>query len=129
MIRVACFAAVVLAFSPRPASACSCAMRSVPAAFQEADFVFTGVASVTALGPGAQRARFTIDEVFRGPRLKAVAIDARGIGGSCAYAFQHRVRYVVFAQRTRDGWSAFYCDPTSPVAEAGEALRFARRPH
>jgi len=129
MIRLACLAAVFLAASSRPASACSCAMRPVAAAFQDADLVFTGLASVTPLGPGAQRARFRIDEVFRGPVLRVVAIDARGIGGSCAYAFQHQVRYVVFARRTRDGWRAFYCDPTSPVAEAGEALRFARRPH
>jgi hypothetical protein len=101
-------------------------MQPVPAAFHDSDLVFTGVASVTALGPGAQRARFAIDEVFRGPVMRAVVIDARGIGGSCAYAFQHRVRYFVFARRTREGWRAFYCDPTSPLAEAGEALRFAR---
>lgn len=127
LIRLACLAALLVAASARLAFACSCAMRPVAAAFQDTDLVFTGQASVASLGPGAQRVRFRIDEVFRGPRLRAVTIDARGIGGSCAYAFQHRVGYVVFARRTREGWRAFYCDPTAPLEQAGEALRFARR--
>jgi hypothetical protein len=127
MIRFACLAAFLMVFSPRPASACSCAMRPMPAAFEDADLIFTGLASVTPLGPGAQRVQFRVDEVFRGPRLRGVVIDAHGIGGSCAYAFQHRVRYFVFARRTFNGWRAFYCDPTSPLDQAGEAIRFARR--
>jgi hypothetical protein len=89
--------------------------------------VFTGRAEVTPLGPGAQRARFRIEESFRGPG-GVVTIVARGIGGSCAYAFEHGTRYLVFARRERDGtWRALFCDPTAPLNQAREALDYARR--
>lgn len=110
----------------RPASACSCAMRAVCAAFWEADRVFIGRAEVTPLGPGAQLTRFRVEESFRGP-AGVIEIVARGIGGSCAYAFVHGTRYLVFARRAADGtWSSFFCDPIAPLDQAGESLRFAR---
>lgn len=102
-------------------------MRPVCAAFWEADLVFIGRAEVTPLGPGAQRARFGVEEAFRGPTGRVVEIVARGIGGSCAYAFVHGTRYLVFAHRAPDGtWSSFFCDPTAPLDQAGEGLAFAR---
>ena len=102
-------------------------MRPACATFWEADLVFTGRAEVTPLGPGAQRARFGVEEAFRGPAGRVVEIVARGIGGSCAYAFVHGTRYLVFARRAPDGtWSSFYCDPTAPLEQAGDALAFAR---
>lgn len=125
--RLAMLCCVAVAASVRPASACSCAMRPVCAAFWEADRVFTGRAEVTALGPGAQLARFRVEESFRGPASAVVEIVARGIGGSCAYAFVHGTRYLVYARRAPDGgWSSFYCDPTTPLDQAGEGLAFAR---
>ena len=102
-------------------------MRPACAAFWEADLVFIGRAEVTPLGPGAQRARFGVEEAFRGPTGSVVEIVARGIGGSCAYAFVHGTRYLVFARRAPDGtWSSFYCDPTTPLDQAGEGVAFAR---
>jgi hypothetical protein len=103
-------------------------MRTVAVAFSEADRVFTGRAEVTPLGPGAQRTRLRVEESFRGPAGGVVEIVARGIGGSCAYAFVHGTRYLVFARRAPDGTlRAFFCDPTAPVDQAGEALAFLRR--
>jgi Carboxypeptidase regulatory-like domain len=126
IIRVAMLCVLAVAVSGRPASACSCAMRPACAAFWEADRVFIGRAEVTSLGPGAQRARFQVEEAFRGPR-GSVEIVARGIGGSCAYAFVHGARYLVYARRAPDGtWSSFFCDPTAPLDQAGEDLAFAR---
>ncbi|HYN09440.1 MAG TPA: hypothetical protein VES67_18800 [Vicinamibacterales bacterium] len=78
-------------------------MRPVCGAFWEADLVFTGRADVTPLGPGAQRARFRVEESFRGPQRGIVEIVARGIGGSCAYAFVDGTRYLVYARRAPDG--------------------------
>jgi hypothetical protein len=69
-----------------------------------------------------------VEESFRGPAGGVVEIVARGIGGSCAYAFVHGTRYLVFARRVPDGTlRAFFCDPTAPVDQAGEALAFLRR--
>jgi len=127
IIRVAMLCVLAVVVSGRPASACSCAMRAACASFWEADLVFIGRAEVTPLGPGAQRARFGVEELFRGPTGGVVEIVARGIGGSCAYAFVHGTRYLVFARRAPDGtWSSFYCDPTTPLNQAGEGLAFAR---
>ena len=127
IIRVAILFSVALAFFVRSACACTCAMRPVSVAFWEADRVFTGRAEVTPLGPGAQRTRFRVEESFRGPG-GVVEIVSRGIGGSCAYAFVHGTRYLVYARRAPDGtWRAFFCDPTAPIDQAGDGLAFARR--
>jgi hypothetical protein len=94
--------------------------------FWQADAVFIGRAEVTSLGPGAQRAQFVVEESFRGPAT-GVEIVGRGIGGSCDYGFVDGTRYIVFARRQPDGlWKAFLCSSTAPVAQAGEAIRFAR---
>jgi len=125
-IRLIVFCALALTAFARLASACSCAERPVCASFWEADRVFTGRAEVTSLGPGAQRVRFRVEEAFRGSG-GTVEIVSRGIGGSCAYAFVHGTRYLVFARRGPDGtWSAFFCDPTKPLDQAGRELAFAR---
>jgi Carboxypeptidase regulatory-like domain len=127
VIRIAILCGVAVAAFARPASACTCAQRPVCAAFWEADLVFVGRADVTPLGPGAQRARFRVEESFRGPELGVVEIVARGIGGSCAYAFVHDTRYLVYARRAADGTlSSFFCDPTAPLDRADEGLAFAR---
>jgi len=126
LIRAAMLCVLAVVVWARPASACSCAMRPVCAAFWDADRVFIGRADVTPLGPGAQRARFRVEEAFRGPG-GVVDIVARGIGGSCAYAFVHGTRYLVYAHRAPDGtWSSFFCDPIVPLEQAGDALAFAR---
>jgi hypothetical protein len=126
--RTAIICLVTLVSLARPASACTCAMRTVAVAFSEADRVFTGRAEVTPLGPGAQRTRFRVEESFRGSAGGIVEIVARGIGGSCAYAFVDGTRYLVFARRAPDGTlRAFFCDPIAPVDQAGEALAFLRR--
>jgi hypothetical protein len=102
-------------------------MRPVCAAFWEADLVFTGQADVISLGPGAQRARFRIEEALRGSPGRVVEIVQRGIGGSCAYAFVHGTRYLVFARRASDGtWASFFCDPVAPLDRTAESLAFAR---
>lgn len=127
IIRLALLCCVAVAVSARPASACSCAMRPVCAAFWEADRVFTGRADVTALGPGAQRTRLRVEESFRGPASGVIEIVSRGIGGSCAYAFVDGTRYLVYARRAPDGtWNSVFCDPTTPLDQAGEGLAFAR---
>ena len=127
LIRIAIFCGVAVAASARPAFACSCAQRPVSVTFWEADRVFTGRAEVTPLGPGSQRARFRVEETFRGPAGGVVEIVARGIGGSCDYAFVNGTRYLVFARRARDGaWSAIFCDPTAPLNQAADALAYAR---
>jgi hypothetical protein len=127
-VRAAILSAMTIVAFPGPALACTCAMRPATVAFHEVDLVFTGRAEVTRLGPGAQRARFRVEEHFRGPAARVVEIVARGIGGSCAYAFLEGTRYLVFARRARDGtWSAFFCDPSAPVDQAGEDLTYVRR--
>jgi hypothetical protein len=127
ILRVAILCAAALIVDLRPAFACTCALRPVSTAFREADRVFTGRAEVTPLGRGAQRTRFRIDESFRGPG-GVVDILATGIGGSCAYAFEHGTRYLVYARRAHDGtWRAFFCDPTAPLDQAREGLDYARR--
>jgi hypothetical protein len=126
LIRIAMFCFVAVAVSARPGSACSCAVLPVCATFWEADRVFIGRAEVTPLGPGAQRTRFEVEESFRGP-AGVVEIIGRGIGGSCAYGFVDGTRYLVFARRAADGtWSSFLCGSTAPLAQAGEAITFAR---
>ena len=78
-VAMLCGLAVVV--PARPASACSCDMRAVCAAFWEADRVFIGRAEVTPLGRGAQLTRFRVEESFRGP-AGVIEIVARGIGGA-----------------------------------------------
>jgi hypothetical protein len=127
LIRLSIFCGLAVAAFARPAEACSCAMRPASVAFREADLVFVGRAQVIPLGRGAQAARFRVEESFRGPSRRVVAIVARGIGGSCAYAFTHGTRYIVFARLRPDGtYASFFCDPTAPLEEAGETLTFAR---
>ena len=126
IIRLAMLCCVAFAACEGTADACSCALRPVCAAFWDADRVFTGLAEVTASGKAWQTTRFRVEESFRGS-AGVVEIVARGIGGSCAYAFVHGTRYLVFARRAPDGtWSALYCDPTAPLDQAGEGLAFAR---
>jgi hypothetical protein len=126
-MRLSILCGVAVIVFARPADACTCAMRPVSVAFWEAELVFVGRAQVIELGRGAQRARFRVEETFRGRSRAVVDIVARGIGGSCAYAFEHGTRYLVFARRGPDGaYTAFYCDPIAPVDQAGEAIRFAR---
>jgi hypothetical protein len=122
------FLAMVAMAAAQPVEACSCAQRPVCAAFWDADVVFVGRADVTPLGPGAQRARFRVEEAFRGTRASdVVEIVGRGFGGSCAYAFNHGVRYLVFARRAPNGTlSSFFCDPNAPVDERAAELAFAR---
>ncbi len=127
LVRIAILCSLAVITCARPASACSCALRPLCTTFWEADLVFIGQADVTPLGPGAQRARFEVEESFRGPADRAVEIAGRGIGGSCDYGFVHGTRYIVFARRAPDGsWSASLCSSTAPVAQAGEAITFAR---
>ena len=126
IIRLALLCWLAFAASEGIASACSCAMRPVCASFWEVDRVFTGRAEVTASGKGWQTTRFRVEESFRGP-AGTVEIVSRGIGGSCAYAFVHGTRYLVYTRRAPDGtWSAMYCDPTAPVDQAAEGFAFAR---
>ena len=127
VIRLSIFCGLAVAALAQPAEACSCAMRPASVAFWEADLVFVGRAQVTPLGRGAQRARFRVEELFRGPSRRVVEIVARGIGGSCAFAFTHGTRYLVFARLRPDGsYASFFCDPTAPLDQAGETLVFAR---
>ena len=92
-------------------------------AFREADLVFVGQAHVTPLGRGAQRARFRVEELFRGPSRRVVDIVARGIGGSCDFAFTHGIRYIVFARLRPDGtYASFFCDPSAPLDQVRETL-------
>jgi hypothetical protein len=126
LLRIVLLGLVGILSSVRPAAACSCAVLPLCNTFWAADAVFIGRAEVTSLGPGAQRARFDVEESFRGPAT-GVEIVGRGIGGSCDYGFVDDTRYIVFARREPDGsWKAFLCSSTTPVAEAGEAIRFAR---
>ena len=104
-------------------------VQSFPSAptYWQADAVFIARAEVTPLGPGAQRARFEVEEAFRGPAGGVIEIVGRGIGGSCAYGFVQGTRYLVFARRAPDGtWSSSLCSSTAPLTEAGEAITFAR---
>jgi hypothetical protein len=127
IIRIAILCGVAVAAFARPASACTCAQRPVCAAFWEADLVFVGRADVTPLEAEAQRTRFRVEESFRGPDVGVVEIVGRGIGASCAYAFVHGTRYLVYARRAADGtWSSVFCDPTASLDRADEALAFAR---
>jgi hypothetical protein len=128
IIRVTTLSGLTLAAYAAPAFACSCATRPVCGAFWEADLVFTGRAEVTPLGPGAQRARFRVQESFHGGTPGGyVEIVGRGIGGSCAYAFIDGTRYLVYAHRASDGtWRSSFCDPTAPLEQAGESLAFVR---
>ena len=127
LVRLAILCSLAVVTCARPAWACSCALLPLCTTFWEADLVFIGQADVTALGPGAQRARFEVEESFRGPADRAVEIVGRGIGGSCDYGFVHGTRYIVFARRAPDGsWKASLCGSTVPVAQAGEAITFAR---
>ena len=126
LIRIAMLCFITLVASARPVSACSCAALPVCATFWEADRVFIGRAEVTPLGPGAERTRFEVEESFRGP-AGVVEIIGRGIGGSCNYGFVDGTQYVVFARRGADGtWSSSLCGSTAPLAQAGEAITFAR---
>ena len=127
IFRLALLSVLAIAASVRPATACSCAVFPLCTTFWQADAVFIARAEVTPLGPGAQRARFEVEESFRGPTGGVIEIVGRGIGGSCAYGFVQGTRYLVFARRAPDGtWSSFLCSSTAPLTEAGEAITFAR---
>lgn len=125
-VRLGVLCWLAIAIPAQPASACSCALQPVCAAFWDADRVFTGRAAVTSLGPGAQRTRFRIEQSFRGA-AGAIEIESRGIGGSCAYAFVDGTRYLVFARQSDDGsLKAFTCGRTTALDQASEELAFAQ---
>lgn len=125
-VRLAFLCVLTFLAPVQTASACSCALQPVCAAFWDAERVFTGRAEVTSLGPGAQRTRFRIGQSFRGAG-GAIAIESRGIGGSCDYAFVDGTRYLVFARQSNDGtWKAFTCGRTTALDQASEDLAFAQ---
>ena len=127
LTRLSILGGLAITAFAQPAEACTCAMRPASVAFREADLVFIGQAHVIPLGRGAQRARFRVEELFRGPSRRAVDIVARGIGGSCDFAFSHGIRYIVFARLRPDGtYTSFFCDPSAPLDQAGGTLVFAR---
>lgn len=127
ILRLALLSVLAITVTARPAAACSCAVLPLCTTYWQADAVFIARAEVTPLGPGAQRARFEVEESFRGPADGVIEIVGRGIGGSCAYGFVQGRRYLVFARHAPDGtWSSFLCSSTAPLTEAGEAITFAR---
>lgn len=108
----------------RTATACSCAMPPACSAFYNADAVFIGQAEVVKTGARSQRARFRVEESFRGAASKGGTIEivGKGIGGSCAYEFVDGSRYLVYATKQPDGtWGAFLCGRTMVVDTKAEA--------
>lgn len=130
LVRTLVLCGLALLMWPGPASACSCAIAPACTAFYAADAVFIGQAEVEKTGPGSQRARFRIDESFRGPASKGglIEIVAKGIGGSCDFEFVDGVRYLVYARKRPDGgWGAFLCGRTVVLdSNADEDLALAR---
>ena len=124
LIRLTLLCGAGLLALARPAQGCSCAMPPACSAFYHADAVFIGQAEVVKTGAGSQRARFRIEESFRGTASKGRVIEivGKGIGGSCAYEFVDGSRYLVYATKQPDGtWGAILCGRTMVLDTKSEA--------
>lgn len=112
MRRYALLAVVVLLFAtaPQAALACSCAQFTKAQHGENAEVVFTGVATGIrwiyglrqACSPSSADAVsivFTVETVYKGEVPKDATVSTVAGGASCGYTFEAGKRYTVFASR------------------------------
>lgn len=114
---------------PDAAHSCSCAKSAPCETLWTSDLVFIGrPLTVLQSAPGAQEARFVVDEWLRGQRVGSeLTIFSYGVGGSCDYGFAEGTRYLVYATKRPEGtWRAFLCSGTAPLERATADLKYIR---
>lgn len=120
-------AATVLVVLPSgPASACSCVGGDARDFVDWADLVVAGTVadrdvSGGFLGRGGDTATYTVevDRVYEGDATQTMEISSSAGGASCGLEYvEEGGRYVVFADRRRDGehWASL-CGGTAPASD------------
>lgn len=106
--------ALLMAFGPQPALACSCAQSTNAQHGERAAVVFTGTAiartgtfplSLTCARSSAEPVvvSFDVDTVFKGTVTKTATVATVLSGASCGYEFTVGKRYTVFASAGVEG--------------------------
>lgn len=141
--------ALLLGFSfvavvARPAHACSCAGGSdASVAYDGADAVFAGEMVRGGLedpdpadGTMMGGVEFRVIDAWKGVSEESVVLYGQEmvyygeieegemvVGSSCAYIFEKGGRYLVYADRYKDGFRTGTCDGTTKLEDAGKDLR------
>jgi hypothetical protein len=135
----AALAVALIAGTPDPARACSCAGSTLGwepgIAYWRADAVFLGTATAVREVDrdenewGSRVVTFQIEEAYRGVSPGAVEVRTGRGGGDCGYNFEVGSRYLVYASANSKTGSlnANICLPPKPAAEASRDVDYARR--
>jgi hypothetical protein len=114
ILAVPLLAAVVVAVSPNPSFACSCARGEPKEDAAQADVVFAGELSQLRKGPHGrgQIAIFAVDRAYKG--RVPTHISLRTGSATCRYPFEEARDYTVFAFRSQDDTlHTHICTPTT----------------
>lgn len=143
MRRYALLVTVVLVFAtaPQAALACSCAPFTKAQHGENAEVVFTGVATSIrwiyglrqACSPSSADAVsivFTVETVYKGEAPKNATVSTVAGGASCGYTFETGRRYTVFASRQDGRLETNLCrgNVEGPIAPAEYGLAPGRPP-
>lgn len=140
-LPVVFLAAVALLLPAAPAAACSCAtVAHACLTYPESDAVFLGrvveVGRVLRLNLASgseelfeleRRARFALEERFRGVEGAEVLVSTGFGGGDCGYGFEVGGSFLVYAHRARDGGLVTsICSRTARAGDAAADLAYLR---
>ncbi len=98
----------------RPASACTCAVRSVPEQFEAASAVFGGqVRSIKPAADGRLAVGLDVSVLYKGDTGRRIAVRTAQESGGCGFPFAPEQRYVVFAAGGPGAFTTGLCDGTT----------------
>ena len=89
-------------FGSGSVSACSCNGRDTPCVeYKEADLLFVGTVSKITIVKDADgsldyKAKFSIEEAFKGTKLTHISVQTSTQGTACGYDFEEGERYLVY---------------------------------
>jgi hypothetical protein len=135
LAQLSVLTALLLAFAPAPADACSCGRIDVPCErFWKAAAVFIGRVESIVRAPSpkpifADRiVTFSVVEAFRGITASQAVVRTPSGGGSCGYPFKQGHEYFVDAEILEGGvLRTGICSRTAPVSDAAIDIAFARQ--
>lgn len=120
-IALFAFGAAALVHPAQSAYACSCMMPPPPGeARDQAQAVFSGVASFVQPGKDGVLVTFDVNQVWKGPSEPQLTLFTSANSASCGYEFTQGEEYIVYGFAQDGQLSTGLCSRTAPLASAGE---------